>query len=93
MSYSLVIVESPNKINKVKEYCGVGYEVVATYGSIYTMKDLNLIINNKFLPKYELLKDGMKVKNNKKLRDMCKKASRVILATDNDSTAVDTTKK
>lgn len=84
MSYSLVIVESPNKINKVKEYCGNGYEVMATYGNIYTMKDLNLIINNKFLPKYELLKDGMKAKNNKKLKDMCKKASRVILATDND---------
>ena len=84
MSYTLVIVESPNKINKVKEYCGVGYEVVATYGNIYTMKDLNLIINNKFLPKYELLKDGSKTKNNKKLKDMCKKASRVILATDND---------
>ena len=68
MSYSLVIVESPNKINKVKEYCGSGYEVVATYGNIYTMKDLNLIINNKFLPKYELLKDGMKAKNNSHLR-------------------------
>ena len=48
MSYSLVIVESPNKINKVKEYCGNGYEVMATYGNIYTMKDLNLIINNTF---------------------------------------------
>jgi DNA topoisomerase-1 len=84
MSYSLVIVESPNKINKVKEYCGIGYEVVATYGNIYTMKDLNLIISNKFLPKYELLKDGSKTKNNKKLKEMCKKASRVILATDND---------
>jgi DNA topoisomerase-1 len=84
MSYSLVIVESPNKINKVKEYCGMGYEVVATYGNIYSMKDLNLIINNKFLPKYELLKDGLKTKNNKKIRDMCKRASRVILATDND---------
>ena len=84
MSYLLVIVESPNKINKVKEYCGVGYEVVATYGNIYTMKDLNLIINNNFLPKYELLKDGMKTKNNKKIKEMCKKASRVILATDND---------
>ena len=84
MSYLLVIVESPNKINKVKEYCGVGYEVVATCGNIYTMKDLNLIINNNFLPKYELLKDGMKTKNNKKIKEMCKKASRVILATDND---------
>lgn len=84
MSFSLVIVESPNKINKVKEYCGLGYEVMATYGNIYTMKDLNLIINNNFLPKYELLKDASKTKNNKKLREMCKKASRVILATDND---------
>jgi len=84
MSYTLIIVESPNKISKVKEYCGIGYEVVATYGNIYTMKDLNLIINNKFLPKYELLKDGVKTKNNKKLKDMCKKASRIILATDND---------
>lgn len=84
MSYSLVIVESPNKINKIKEYCGMGYEVMATYGNIYTMKDLNLIISNNFLPKYELLKDGSKIKNNKKLREMCKKASRVILATDND---------
>jgi len=84
MTYTLLIVESPNKISKIKEYCGEGYEVVATYGNIYTMKDLDLIISNKFLPKYELLKDGTKTKNNKKIKEMCKKASRVILATDND---------
>ena len=84
MTYILLIVESPNKISKIKEYCGDGYEVVATYGNIYTIKDLDLVITNKFLPKYELLKDGTKTKNNKKIKEMCKKASRIILATDND---------
>ena len=84
MAYTLLIVESPNKISKIKEYCGDGYEVVATYGNIYSIKDLDLVISNKFLPKYELLKDGTKTKNNKKIKEMCKKASRIILATDND---------
>ena len=84
MTYILLIVESPNKISKIKEYCGDGYEVVATYGNIYSIKDLELVITNKFLPKYEIVKDGTKSKNNKKIKEMCKKASKIILATDND---------
>jgi DNA topoisomerase-1 len=84
MINTLIIVESPNKIKKVKEYCGSGYEIMATYGTIYTMKDINLIINNNFSPRYELLKDKLRTNNNKKLKDMCKKASNVIIATDND---------
>jgi len=81
---TLIIVESPNKIKKVREYCGSGYEVMATYGSIYNMKDIKLIVDNNFSPRYELLKDKLRTTNNKKLKDMCKKVKNVIIATDND---------
>lgn len=81
---TLIVVESPNKIKKVKEYCGSGYEVMATYGTLYNMKDINLIISNNFSPRYELLKDNLRTINNKKLKDMCKRVKNVIIATDND---------
>ena len=51
MSYSLVIVESPAKCDKIEKILGPGYKCIASYGHLQqlsSLKDIN--INNNFKP-------------------------------------------
>jgi len=81
----LVIVESPAKCKKIESYLGVGYKCVASYGHIREflngLKSID-IAGATFQPKYKLMISKKKYIN--KLRDSIKKASEVILATDDD---------
>jgi DNA topoisomerase-1 len=80
----LIIVESPGKIKKIKSYLDSSYNVMASIGHIRDLsKSYNAIdYNNKFTPKYEILKDKIKVVNN--LKTACKKAKEIYIASDGD---------
>lgn len=76
----LVIVESPAKCKKIESYLGSGYKCVASFGHIYQLADINN--DDNYAPDFKLLPS--KGKYIKSLRDHIKKASEVILATDDD---------
>jgi DNA topoisomerase I len=83
----LVIVESPAKCKKIESYLGPGYKCVASFGHIRQLGDKSdglkcIDIQNNFTPTYKNLPN--KSKNIKLLRDNIKKASEIILATDDD---------
>ena len=51
MSYTLIIVESPAKCQKIESYLGPGYKCIASYGhlqQLQSLKDID-ISNNCFL--------------------------------------------
>ena len=80
----LIIVESPGKINKIKEYLGDGYIIKASCGHIRDLnKDkINIDIENNFLPNYTINSDkAVLVKELKKLSKECQDT---ILASDGD---------
>ena len=76
----LIIVESPSKCQKIEKFLGKGYKCIASFGHICQLT--NILVKNNFHPEFKLLK--MKGKNIKNLSDSVKKASEVILATDDD---------
>ena len=76
----LVIVESPSKCQKIEKFLGKGYKCIASFGHICQLT--NILIKNNFHPEFKLL--GNKSKNIKNLSQSIKKASEVILATDDD---------
>lgn len=76
----LVIVESPAKCKKIEGYLGPGYKCIASFGHIYQLSDVEK--QNNYTPKFKLL--SMKGKYIANLRTHIKKASEVILATDDD---------
>ena len=76
----LVIVESPAKCKKIEGYLGKKYKCVASFGHIYELDSISEKDNYK--PKFVLLKS--KSKYIKSLRDNIKKASEIIIATDDD---------
>ena len=80
----LVIVESPAKCQKIEGYLGNGYKCVASFGHITGitngLKDID--ISNGFKAKFSTL--PQKSKNISLLRTQIKKASEIILATDDD---------
>lgn len=81
---NLVIVESPTKGNTIEKFLGDQYKVVSSFGHIRDLpkSELGLDIENDFKPKYIIpLKARKKIKP---LKDEVKKASLVILATDED---------
>lgn len=83
----LVIVESPAKCKKIESYLGTGYKCVASFGHIRQLGDKKdglkcIDITNNFKPTYKNLPE--KTRNIKQLRDNIKKATEVILATDDD---------
>jgi len=80
----LVIVESPAKCKKIESYLGVGYKCVASYGHIREFLNglKSIDIGNTFKPKYKLMISKKKYIN--QLRSSIKKATEVILATDDD---------
>lgn len=84
MSYSLVIVESPAKCNKIQGFLGPGWKVIATMGHIRSLEEgLDGIgIDRDFEPRYAFLKE--KSKAIQAIRDAAKNASTVFLASDDD---------
>ena len=84
MSYTLLIVESPAKCNKIESYLGDGYKCAASFGHIRELADgLNSIdISNNFQPTFKECED--KKQQITKLRKLIDSAEEVILASDDD---------
>jgi len=83
---TLVIVESPAKCKKIEEYLGPGFKVIASFGHIRCLPDLDSIEieNRSFKPNYSLIQDDKKLKHIEYMRSEISKASLVILACDDD---------
>lgn len=85
MPTSLVIVESPAKCKKIEEYLGPGYKVIASFGHLRNIIDLNAIdVNNNFMPSYSIIQENLKLKQIEKIRSEIAKADDIILALDGD---------
>ncbi|WP_029513500.1 type I DNA topoisomerase [Mycoplasmopsis primatum] len=86
MSYKLVIVESPNKVDTIKKYLGDKFNVMASVGHIAklsTRGEMGLGIDlENWEPQYEL--DPSKKEVVKKLKSAVKDAEFVYIATDPD---------
>ena len=79
----LMIVESPNKVRKIREILGAGWSVAASVGHIRDLpvKELGVTMPG-YAPQYELSGRGADVA--KQLRAQAAKADSVFLATDPD---------
>ena len=85
MPTSLVIVESPAKCGKIESYLGPGYKVIASFGHLRTIANLQDIdVNNHFNTKYSIIQEELKLKQIEKIRYEITKADDVIIATDDD---------
>jgi len=84
MAKYLVIVESPNKVGKIKKFLGSQYEVTASVGHIRDLppKKIGVNIKNNFEPTYEVYADKKDVVKN--IQRLAKKAELVYIATDLD---------
>ncbi len=80
----LVIVESPTKAKKLKQYLGSEYQVEASVGHIRDLPKtgLGVDVEHNFEPTYEISEDKIKVVN--KLRQAAATAKKIYLATDPD---------
>ena len=69
MPTSLVIVESPAKCGKIESYLGPGYKVIASFGHLRTIANLQDIdVNNHFNTKYSIIQEELKLKQIEKIR-------------------------
>jgi len=83
MSYTLVIVESPAKCQKIESYLGPGYKCIASYGHLQQLNSLNDIdISNNFKPKFVPIDTKRQQIN--KIKQLITHSKEVILATDDD---------
>jgi DNA topoisomerase I len=83
MTYSLVIVESPAKCDKIEKILGPGYKCIASYGHLQqlsTLKDID--INNNFKPSFTPI-ESKKLQINR-IKGLITHSIEVILATDDD---------
>ena len=56
MSYTLVIVESPAKCEKIEKFLGPGYKVLGSFGHITHLSNLKQIdFENNYKPNYEII--------------------------------------
>jgi len=80
----LVIVESPGKISKIKQYLGNNYIVKASFGHIQDLdkNTLSIEIENNFNPLYVINPDKIKIV--KELKELAKDSEDIILASDGD---------
>ena len=86
---TLIIVESPNKVNSIQRYVGDDYVVMASIGHIRDLAtgsrnktELGVDVNNNYTQTYVVDEDKMHVI--KELRVAAGKSDRVLLATDPD---------
>ncbi len=83
MSYTLLIVESPAKCQKIEHYLGSGYKCIASFGHIRELPGIKYIdIENNFQPDFQLI--DTKTQQINKIRAMIKNAKDVMLASDDD---------
>ena len=83
MSYTLVIVESPAKCEKIEKFLGAGYKVIGSYGHITHLSNLDQIdVKNNYKPNFAII--DTKKAQIEKMRKAIKGAKEVILATDDD---------
>jgi DNA topoisomerase-1 len=83
MSYTLVIVESPAKCQKIENYLGPGYKCIASFGHLQELKSLKDIdISNNFMPNFNPIESKQKQIN--KIKQLLTYSKEVILATDDD---------
>lgn len=80
----LVIVESPTKAKKIKEFLGRGYDVQSSYGHVRDLprSSMGIDIEHGFSPLYEVTADSKSVVAD--LRKRAKSAEAVYFATDED---------
>ena len=82
----LVIVESPNKTKKIREFLGPGYRVAASFGHVRDLPPSGGLAvafrDGKVLPNYQPLERAARAIN--ELRSLAKGAEEVLLATDPD---------
>jgi len=83
MSYTLVIVESPAKCNKIESYLGEEYKCAASFGHIRELDGLKSIdIENNFTTTFKECEE--KKQQITKLRKLIDSAKEVLLASDDD---------
>jgi DNA topoisomerase I len=83
MPYTLVIVESPAKCQKIESYLGPGYKCIASYGHLQQLNSLNDIdISNNFKPKF--IPIDTKRQQINKIKQLVSQSNEVVLATDDD---------
>ncbi len=84
MAKSLVIVESPAKVNTIKKFLGSNYEVAASNGHVRDLpkSSLGIDVNNDYEPKYITIRGKGDLLAG--LKKLVKKADKVYLATDPD---------
>ena len=80
----LVIVESPAKCKKIESYLGPGYKCIASFGHIREIADglKSIDVKNNYDVMFKTI--ASKAKYIKPLRAAIKKATEVVLATDDD---------
>ena len=81
---SLVVCESPAKINKIQSFLGSGYIVCASYGHFMDLKkkEISIDFKNNYEPSYIISEGKERVVKN--LKDLLKKCEVVYLASDYD---------
>ena len=84
---NLVIVESPSKSHTIEKYLGSDYKVLSSMGHIRDLKTtgkygLGVDLDDNYKQDYDFIKGKKKLVSN--LKNECKEASHVILATDPD---------
>lgn len=86
MSRTLVVVESPGKIAKIKSILGPNYEVKASYGHILDLAHncMSIDFNNNFEPIYADNADPRKKKCIAELRKAYRECTDVLIASDKD---------
>ena len=83
MTYTIVIVESPAKCQKIEKFLGPGYRCIASFGHIRELNGLNSIdIKNNFNPTFSII--DSKKNQISKIRKMIVNANDVMLAADDD---------
>ena len=87
MAKKLIIVESPNKIKKIKECVGKDYEVVSSVGGFVELEKKNLGFDlDTFTPVYKIADDKKDVI--KKIKEEAELADTIYIASDNDREGV-----
>lgn len=87
MSKTLVIVESPSKAQKIQEYLGKNYIVMASKGHIADLAKggkhgIGIEIENKFKPRYVLMDDKIELLDS--LISAAKECDNILVASDPD---------
>lgn len=82
MPYTLLIVESPAKCQKIEKYLGPDYKCIASYGHIQELNGLKSINMETFVPNFSPM--DSKRHQIDKIRQMITNSKDVLLATDDD---------